>query len=317
MARFAHKRKLSLEDGTPTDDIVATITDPEVVSDEPKVEVAIDDGVDGALLDGIEELNKVEELEASIDAGVEAVEEGEELTEVMESIFQQGGLNTSGAVIFSLHMQSLERRTGIKNVRPSLESFGATSTRTGSTARALEGLKEWVASAYEKLIEGLKAIWKFIVGTYNKFFDASTKIVNAAKAMKAKVEGLKGSPSEAQYENKNIASKLGLSSGTDTGTAIVDSFKNVNAALTIAADKKVPLAAKISNELKNFADKIKDDDVSSVGKNLKTLTDQLSGDGTETNDSNKYEIPENGSLYIIQADLPGNKAFAFLSSKVD
>lgn len=204
-----------------------------------------------AQADVVESEGEVEELVQAVEEAVDGVEELGDIAEVAEDSVEAGvGLTEEAAEIAEVAVESICNRLGYKPAKrivPSMESFGATSSRLDATKYALEGFKDTIAKIWAgikaffvKVGEKLKELWL-------RLTDLATKTSARAAAMGKKVEKAVADKLVADPAKKLDVAKYfkvfgQASSVTAAAFAIIKAHKD-------AVDKQAAINTKLAAKL--------------------------------------------------------------------
>lgn len=125
------------------------------------------------------DLEQVQEVCASLEA----------IALQAEASIADGGLDRPAAAMMEVAVEGQVSRLGLDAQVPSMESFGASSTRVEATEISVEALKEKVANIWEWIVTKYAELRVKIVKWFHKVFGTAEGVVKRAKALGEKVKG--------------------------------------------------------------------------------------------------------------------------------
>lgn len=194
------------------------------------------------LLDVQDEGAEGEVQETEVADAVEVAEALESYAVALQEDIGNGGLDRTAARYMQMGLESLYLKAGIRRPQTSLslESFGGTGTRIGSSQLALEGIKEEAKKLWEKIVAAIKRAIEWVMGYYNKIFGAAEKLQKRAEAVKSAAETTTGDQKETKIDNGGLFKKLYKGSAVPTsmaGEATELRSQVESVASAVAADK--------------------------------------------------------------------------------
>lgn len=150
---------------------------------------------------------EVEQEVAEVSDGAESIEEGmgaadqlEEVQEVVEQAVEEGeGLDPVAAEAIRIAVEAIAARVGAnpKSVYAlyATENFQSASSRKANTRIALEGVGEFLKNLWAKIKSALNSLWEKVKAFWDKHISSLGRSLKALESMKEKVNQLKGSPS--------------------------------------------------------------------------------------------------------------------------
>lgn len=187
----------------------------------------------------------VEQTESEVEgeARVDELATGGEIVEALESLAvlvgdaaKGQGLGRDAAASVQIQFDFYRRKLGDTgpSKMPSLESFGATSSKIRGTVASLEEITDLAKRAWKAIVEKVKAAFKWIRDHFLKIFGSAEKLKKRAEALKAKAEGLASdlTMKEKTFENEALAKKLFIGGSMIGGTGAVEAAKKFNAIIS-------------------------------------------------------------------------------------
>lgn len=171
------------------------------------------DSLETELVELVEDIAEQEGEEVQTAEGEEVAAELETMADAVEETVENGGLDQNAAQILEIAVESMYNRVGIstkKRSLPSLESFGATSSRIRATQISVEDMREKAATIYKAIIAQFQKAIEWAVNFFKQVFDLAGKLQARAKDMKTKAAAFKGAPSAATVENGRIFKALAV-----------------------------------------------------------------------------------------------------------
>lgn len=189
------------------------------------------------------------------EARVEELAEGGEIVEALESLAllvgdaaKGQGFSRDAAAATQLQYDFYRRRLGDTgpSKMPSLESFGATSSRIRGTVASLEEIGELARRAWKAIVEKVKAAFKWMRDHFLKIFGSAEKLVKRADALKAKADNLKGSIKEKSFENEALVKKLYVGTAAPTAAGAVKAAQDFSETVSGFVTHATGLAGKLT-----------------------------------------------------------------------
>lgn len=191
-----------------------------------QAEVAVDEG-------------EINEVEAGVEEGMGAADQLEQVEEVVEQAAEGEGLDPVAAEAIRIAVEAICARVGAnpKSVYSlyATENFQSASSRKANTKYALEGLGEFLKSLWEKIKAALSSLWEKVKAFWNKHMSSLGRTIKALESMKAKVAGLKGTPTTDQVEVPSglksifpVKARLGVSEIQGFADAVSNAGKQVD-----------------------------------------------------------------------------------------
>lgn len=169
-----------------------------------------DETVEGELLEVAEAQEEVDIEEEAIAELEEAADGLGEVAEEVEASMEDGGLDPRAARFMQLATQSYTARLGAQApIVSSMESFGGSSGKLNSTQVSLEGLKEFVITIWEKIIQLWNSLIAKVKNLWLKLFDAAPKLAKRAEALKEAASNTTGTAKEAKINGPLKALHIG------------------------------------------------------------------------------------------------------------
>ena len=147
---------------------------------------------------------EITEVEAGVEEGMGAADQLEQVEEVVEQAAEGEGLDPVAAEAIRIAVEAICARVGAnpKSVYSlyATENFQSASSRKANTKYALEGLGEFLKNLWEKIKAALSSLWEKVKAFWNKHMASLGRTIKALESMKAKVAGMKGTPTTEQVE---------------------------------------------------------------------------------------------------------------------
>jgi len=222
MNRFSFGKGLvgALEDGDLEGDVATPVEQQET---EVAAANAVTDVVE-ADAQVNEEAIGIESLSVAIEQAIDDVQEVESVVETVQDVAgepaegetpaegaaEPEGLTEGEAQLAEEAFHQAMRRLGGtlagKKHMPAMESFSSSNSRRAATRLAIEGVVDTIKGVWERIIQAIKTLWNKLVSFYKSFTDANLRLEKAAKAMKAKVAGIKTKEAkEGSFEDASLA----------------------------------------------------------------------------------------------------------------
>lgn len=196
---------------------------------EEQVELLADTDVEGsaetAMLEASDMESEVDDQMDDIDMVADSSDELSKLADVMEKTTENGGMDEQTAEVIEVAVEGIYSRMGVKRFAkmPALESFGEKTSRLQATRIAVEGVKEFVANAWKKIIEAISSASEFIMDFLKKIFVVNERMVARAQAYKGKLPTIKGKEKSSEtVASGSFGKALAMSSeASDFGAELV------------------------------------------------------------------------------------------------
>ncbi len=147
---------------------------------------------------------EITEVEAGVEEGMGAADQLEQVEEVVAQAAEGDGLEPVAAEAIKIAVEAICARIGAnpKAVYSlyATENFKSASSRKANTKYALEGLGEFLKNLWEKIKAALSSLWEKVKAFWNKHMSSLGRSIKALESMKAKVAGMKGTPTTDQVE---------------------------------------------------------------------------------------------------------------------
>ncbi len=135
-----------------------------------------------------EATSELEQIEEDVQKLEDAAAGVESIVLALEAAQLDGGLTPQAAVFMNIALASYAEPIGLStSAIPSVESFGGASARLSSTVASLEASKGIWESIKEALLKAWKAVRDFMVGLWNKLFNATAALKQYAEKLKKAV----------------------------------------------------------------------------------------------------------------------------------
>ena len=145
----------------------------------------------------------------------------ENLIEVVEDTYADGGLDRTGAALLSVSSEHMVGNLGFDNPVLSLESFGGVGESLASTRVSVESLGDVLKKIWEAIKRAIDAVTKKMGQWYKAVFDGATKVKNRAMAVKKQAEKLKDKKMEEDSFDVDVSRlKAGKENKADPGGII-------------------------------------------------------------------------------------------------
>lgn len=211
---------------------------PEAVEAEPVPAEA-----EAAVADVAEDTAPLDDLATAVEEAGEDIEQLEKIEDVVEDTVESGeGLPPAAAEVADIAVEAIRERLGISGRRlaPSLEAFGATSSRLVASRVALEGVKETMQKAWEAVRKAIASLIERIVGFFKKHLGANEMLEKALAKLEAAADGLgEKKPDVSDFESEQFY--VGFAAKTAVNAASVKGVLDRQAKLSeevIAANAK-------------------------------------------------------------------------------
>lgn len=163
---------------------------------------------ESAVAEVAEDQAPIDDLATAVEEAAEDIDTLENVGDVIEDSVETGeGLPPAAAEIADIAVESIRERLGIKGRRlaPSLEAYGASSSRLTASRVALEGVKETLKAAWEAVRKAVSALIDRIVGWFKKHFGANEMLEKALAKLEAGADGLGDKkPDVSDFENESV-----------------------------------------------------------------------------------------------------------------
>ena len=258
-----------------------------------------------------------------------AVEEAEEVSEALESIYDvmtqsiaHGGLDKSSAQVANVAIEHLYKRVGIKaKAMPALESFEWPAARITATELAMEGIGDAMKKIWDAIVKAIKDSIQWIKNFFSKIFGATDKVEERADELDKELKQLENSKatikaiameSNSMNTMKNETIATGLSIGGKTGPVQHATEAFLSVADSIFSEHTSRIKSSSEDFVKyletNYLDEMKEPDIEEAPT---VNCDYLAVKGMEYV-PNAYSkgfgrVGDNGALYRSR-ELPGNDA---------
>lgn len=132
-----------------------------------------------------EATGELEQIEDDVQKLEDAAAGVESIVLALEAAQLDGGLTPQAAVFMNIALASYAEPIGLStSAIPSVESFGGASARLSSTVASLEASKGIWESIKEAILKAWKAVRDFMVGLWNKLFNATAALKQYAEKLK-------------------------------------------------------------------------------------------------------------------------------------
>jgi hypothetical protein len=218
-----------------------------VVADTADEAEAVVSDINAEVTEATSELEQIEDDVQKLEdaaAGVESI------VLALEAAQLDGGLTPQAAVFMNIALASYAEPIGLStSAIPSVESFGGASARLSSTVASLEASKGIWESIKEAILKAWKAVKDFMVGLWNKLF-------NATAALKQYAEKLKKAATKGELKSGDVKFSgiqylvMEEKAKPDAKTAIQD-VRHVVAGMTTYAEDIGKTAKDLGAQVKN------------------------------------------------------------------
>jgi len=248
---------------------------------------------------------------------VDQIEEGGEIVEALESLAVMAhdavrgqGFSRETAQVFGNYFEHLRTRARdtSPSKMPSLESFGATTSRIRGTNLSLEEVGDMLKRTWKAIVEKVKAAFKWVRDHFLKVFGNAERLLKRAEALETKIENLKGKPEQgAKVENEALVKKLYVGQEVK-----VDASANLNTVVSEFLTHAFGLTGKLETAIEEGL-KSATGGSTFVPKDIGLPTTGFS-DATVA-DSYK-EIAQNNNTQVAgSAELPGGQVIVAIAPK--
>lgn len=147
------------------------------------------------------DVGDISETASGVDEGIEAAGTVEEVETLVEDSIENGdGLNEVAAEAIRIALESACSRVGANPKRIyslyATENFSSASSRKANTRIALEGIKDFLVSLWDKIKSTLDKMWTKIGEFWNKYMSSLNRVQKALVSMKERVSKLQGTPKD-------------------------------------------------------------------------------------------------------------------------
>lgn len=209
--RLFHRGILSIENEDPTDTPNDSVAAQDVAVAEAGEELA------NGVLEQTESEVEGEAREVEIEDASEIVESLEALAVFAKDSARGQGFSRETAHAVNMQYEFLRKRLHDHGPSkfPSMESFGATTSRIRGTTASFEEISDLGKRAWAAIVEKVKAAFKWVRDHFVKVFGNAERLQKRAVALKAKVEDPKLGTIEAKtFDNQALVGKIYTVSGT-------------------------------------------------------------------------------------------------------
>ena len=240
------------------------------------LETAPEEGeVANVQVDVEQEVGDIGENAEAIDEGMGAVDQLEEVQDVVEQAAEEGGgLDPVAAESLRIAVEAICARVGAnpKAIYSlyATENFRSTSSRKANTRIALEGVGEFLKDMWKKIKSALQRLWEKVRAFWDKHVSSLGRIKKALESMKQRVGESSGKLKDKAYIEeapaglddalgfegdisvKSIETIINTHKGLlDTSEEVVNITAGFNATASSKIDDPVA-AAKALNSVKDF-----------------------------------------------------------------
>lgn len=231
---------------------IAAMEDEEIVDVPEVVEEEVPAGVEMEVADVADEGG---DLAGDVEALEDAIEDTETLDQIADvaaaSAEEGEGMDPVAAEITEVAVEAIYARLGLtQKAMPAMESFGSAGSRKAATRIAAEGWKESVKKAWDAVVKFFKNIYEKIKNFLDKFFNANTRLLAAAKKLLASVNAKEGTQTG---EVKSAAAKgFAAKSGT-VGARDIEGVLTLHTEIVGSFTKTSALAGKMVSDFSGIA----------------------------------------------------------------
>ncbi len=269
----------------------------------------------------------VEELDGEIDEAVKDTETVSEVAETLEQSAENGGVPPEAMRAVEVATESLLQKydLSLKHSIPALESFSDMKTRSAQTKYAAESFAEKAKEIGGKVMDGIRAMIKWLQDMFAKYLTAAGRLEARAKTVKdAATKAKDAKQQEVQFGGfLSKAKALAID-----GALPADVPGAVNGVVTMAF-KSAGAAAEVDRLLSKITaiNQVKGPQDTAFGKIVEELEAQATdffgksaaaADADESKARNArqkgFDIPESTSVRATEI-LPGNKVIWGLRDK--
>lgn len=183
--------------------------------------ISADDTLEQEIFDVSDAAGEVESNGDDVDQ-LEEIQDGlESICVSLEAAVADGGLDPKAALYMHHAVGAYTRRLGLEgtSVVASLESFGGTSSRAGSTTISLESVKETIKKVWQAIKNGVAKAIEAIKNFFAKIFTSVDKLQDRAASIIKRAKAVGGTTIEGKIKLTG-ASQLAYNGKTDTKSVI-------------------------------------------------------------------------------------------------
>jgi hypothetical protein len=269
---------------------IAAMEDEEVIDMSGVAEEEVPAGVEMEVTDVADEGGDLADDVEALEDAIEDTETLDQIADLAAASAEEGeGMDPVAAEITEVAVEAIYARLGLtQKAMPSMESFGSAGSRKAATRIAAEGWKESVKKAWDAVVKFFKNIIEKIMAFLDKFFNANTRLMAAAKKMLASVNAKEGTQTG---EVKSAAAKgFAAKSGT-VGAREIEGVLTLHTEIVGSFTKASALAGKMVNSfagvsVKSSADaaamkSLVEQEIESKGAEVSTVMESVAKKGTQ------------------------------------
>lgn len=209
------------------------LLEPEAEAVDPALLVEDGENMETSVGEVVEAGGEVDGELDNIDTGLDAVEELEAHTDIMEKSIETGGMDETAAQMVEVAIESIRNRLHMKKkaVMPAMESFGAKGDRVAATKLAMEGAADVVKTVWAAIVNACKRMSGFIASIVDKILKGAEHTKERIEALKTSVKGIEG---RSATQNKVPAGSFGAGLAGKSGVSfsgIEKTYKTLAAAV--------------------------------------------------------------------------------------
>lgn len=211
------------------------VLESEVTGDEGESEELIDE-VAEELLEVNDAAEEVDDLDDQVDEMEEAAEGLESIALAMENTLKFGGMSAETAAFANIATESYMNRLGIRDVMPSLESFGGSGSRMLQTQTSIESIQEKGAQVWAAIVQFLKKIAEVGKGFVKALVSRKERIKQRVAALREKVKSAEFKTGDLELSQKDLS---GLSVGGRVSTNVAKDIADFEKAFSEVANNRL------------------------------------------------------------------------------
>lgn len=279
------------------------LLEPEAEAVDPALLVEDGENMETSVGEVVEAGGEVDGQLDSIDTGLDAADELEAHTEIMEDSIETGGMDETAAQVMEVAIESIRNRLKMKKkvVMPAMESFGAKGDRVAATKLAMEAASDVLKTVWAAIVNACKRMSGFIASIVDKILKGAEHTKERIEALKTSVKGIEGrSPTEAKVPAGSFGAGLTTKAGASY-SGIESAYKTLAKAVASgkgAVDSAIEAIKTSADFEKAVADKEAFDNFPNANRKLEGFTE-----------SNEYGAAPEGCAFAVSAELPGGVRF--------
>lgn len=279
------------------------LLEPEAEAVDPALLAVDGDNMETSVGEVVEAGGEVDgELDA-IDTGLDATNELEAHTDIMEDSIETGGMDETAAQVMEVAIESIRNRLKMKKkvVMPAMESFGAKGDRVAATKLAMEAAADVLKTVWAAIVNACKRMSGFIASIVDKITKGAEHTKERIEALKTSVKGIEGrSPTETKVPAGSFGAGLAGKSGASF-SGISKTYKTLADAVASGKDAVDGAVEALKTSIdfeKAVGSKEEFDNFSNKNRKL-----------TGFNETNDFGTAPANCAFAASAELPGGVCF--------